>query len=389
MNKVDIIIAGAGISGLLIGHELSKKLSILILEKQEEEPIPKYWVTQNNLQVEPEIKKNIDVLFTEMDFISHEFEKYSLTGDYALWNTNKLCNYLKSSINKNGGKIQYNHRVYSYSLKKNHIKVYANNRTYESKILIDCMGFQSPIVHTHSMIKTLGFHYLYGKSLKLNTAIKPICLANVVLQKEAEYIEVFPNSKGEAHVAIIKPVKKIGNLNQVKNNFDFIINKSVYSKYFQKSSGSEPELGGIVPVGIIKKKALERIFFYGESAQYNPASTGTCLTRLFCNYKTVAKFIHDSIVTDKLTAKSLSNYPSNFNRLSTKFQINLFKDMLSWNSVKFRNFLRMLEVLPDESVNDFLFEEIKFSHFTDMPTVLQLIKSKQVLWIKPLLKSLF
>ncbi len=388
MTRADIIIAGAGISGLLLGYELSKYLSILILEKQEEKPQTKYWVTLNNIDIDSNIKEFVDVQFDSMEFISHEFEKYSLKGDYLLWDTDKLCEYLKTFIRNNNGKILYNHRVYSKSIKESYIEVFANATSFKSQILIDCMGYYSPIVHTHHMAKILGYHYLYGKTLKLKQNINPVCLANVMLQKQAAYLEIFPDSKQGAHVTIIKPISKLQSLNHLKEEFNFIISKSAYSKYFEDDQDKQLPLGGVVPVGLIRKKALNRVFLYGESAQHNPAATGTCLSRLFKNYKKVAAHLVDKINQQDFSAKSLSSLPSDYNRLSSNFQINLFKEMLSWNSVKFSKFLKMLDCLPNESVNDFLFDEIKLSHFADINTVLKLLRSGQYLWIKPFLKSL-
>ncbi len=117
LHDFDVVIAGAGISGLVLGSELSKHISVLILEKQKEDLIPlKYWLTPFSCLTEnPHFKDCVNARYTQMRFISYDDKEFQLLGDYVLWDPDKLIDSLKYRILSSGGQIKYSYRFYTYS----------------------------------------------------------------------------------------------------------------------------------------------------------------------------------------------------------------------------------------------------------------------------------
>ena|SRR5258708_26217535 len=196
-TQFDVVIAGAGVSGLLIASELSTQKKVLVIETKKELQTTKYWVTLKScMESDTELIAFVDTYFKHMDFADTHQNKFRLKGDYALWNTISLMGYLKQKILRNNGEIKFDQRFCSYKTKTNAIEIFANDQCYTAKLFIDCMGYNSPLILAKDMIRFKGFYLLYGAKLKLKQAIDPICLSNVMLHKSPKYFEVFPCSKG-------------------------------------------------------------------------------------------------------------------------------------------------------------------------------------------------
>src|ERR1035437_7768445 len=117
----DVIIAGAGISGLLIASELSKSFSVLIIESKDELEINKFWVTLKScLNSNLHLKNYVDSYFNNMEFSDAYQNSYKLTGEYILWKTPELLDYLTNSVLSNKGKIYFSQRFCGYRTEKSH-----------------------------------------------------------------------------------------------------------------------------------------------------------------------------------------------------------------------------------------------------------------------------
>ena len=390
MESYDVIIAGAGISGLLLGKDLSKSFSVLILEKSSEnQQVSKYWVTPFScLSINPELSDCVDNTYKHMNFISHDEKVFQVFGDYALWNPDKLCTFLKKEIISNGGEIRYSHRFYNFSLKSNSIIIYANEKKIEAKLLVDCMGHASPLIYLNKSFKFYGYFMLYGGILPLRKGVDPAIMANVSVAKRPQYLEIFPTANNWANVAIIKPVSQIDSLSKLKEDFAFITQKSHYSDYFLESANYQ-ELQGIVSIGSCNRSAMDRILFFGEAGHIQPAATNTCLTKLLMHHKTYSAFIAEQVSTQKLKKCDLLKHPVTINHFSRKLQINFYKEIQKWDSFSFSKFIDLLYCLDDKTLNDFMFDEITPNYFFEASRLWRVIKSGNYIWLKPFLKSLF
>jgi len=256
----DIIILGSGIAGLLLGSELSSKCKVLILEKEKQIPIQKYWLTDlKNAPVNSELLSCVDSEYSFMDFISYNFINYRLKGNYALWNTNKLTDFLKNIVlsSTTSSTVITNLKFFTYQNLDNVIQVYASDLKFNCKILIDCMGSSSPLIYAKNVVNICGFYLMYGAVLNTKAKIEPIGLHNINVNKNPLYLEVFPTKNNNAYVTIILPQKKIKNaITTLKEDFDFIIKKSFYSKYFYEDYADV--LYGIIPAGNRKYFFLRR-----------------------------------------------------------------------------------------------------------------------------------
>lgn len=387
-EEFDIIISGAGIAGLLIASELSATKKVLVIESNPTLQLSKYWVTLKTcVDLNPELTPCADNYFEHMDFGDSSRNLFRLTGDYLLWDTEKLTCFLKNKILINNSQIRFDQRFCGYNTIRNGIEVYVNDNCYQARLFIDCMGHNSPLVLAKDMIRIKGYYLLYGARLKLREPIDPICLSNVMLHKNPRYFEIFPTSNNEAFTTIIYPTKSITDMKGLGADFKFITSKSVYAKYFDTTAPGN-KLWGIVPVGTIRRKALDHIFFFGESAQSNPAASGTGLTRLLIHYKNVANFLVDKFNNNDLSEQSLSASPVVLNSFIRKLQLYAFKDILSWNSDSYAKFISIINHVDHKIINNFLFGDLKSNDLITRRNILSLLKRKNFFLARPLLRAI-
>lgn len=384
----DIIIAGAGISGLLLASQLSPKFRILLIEEKDDIQFNKYWVTLKEcLTLNPFLNTCIDNEFHEMLFADAYGNNYFIKGEYILWNTVKLLSYLKNKVLENGSNILFSERFCGYREEKNHIKIFSNNRKSKAKLFVDCMGYGSPLVLAEGMMSLKGYYLLYGSKLKLKKDIAPICLSNYLLSEKPKYFEVFPTGRNEAYAAILQPSLHLNHMNEIAKDFDFFIKKSIYSTCFDQKN--YVVFKGIVPVGSIRKKSLNRIMFFGESAQNHPAATGTCLTRLLINHKSITDFIEKKIHEDKLTSRDLSEAPEIMNSFVRNLQLRAYMELLSCKSRKFSEYIKHIPNISDEILNKFIFGSLEAKDFFQKKRIRKIFMIRNLRLLSTLIKSFY
>ncbi len=363
MRSYDVIIAGSGISGLLLGAFLSSELNVLILEKESFVPRNKYWLTDEQCANEHKnLSECIETIYESMDYIAYDGTKATVTGNSILWNTDRLVELLYNIIRKNGGVIETECSIYSIWNEKKNVRVKASNEDFSTRLLIDCMGNSSPLVLAKQTVSIVGRYSVAGAIMETAPDISPIALQNVMLQKKPSYLEVFPRNDNKAYVAMIAPSVREDRTKEIMKHLHFVTTQTDMAEMFLSVDG--PPLIGTVPVGIVKKPCLNRVFFFGEAGQCNPSCSATALTRMLYSVKETSKLLSQKIQADTLTKKDLKEccYLSN-SRLNRKIQMSFFKQVLKFNSDKFRQLVVEMDKHPDKLVNDLIFSTYRFSPF--------------------------
>jgi flavin-dependent dehydrogenase len=363
MLSIDVVVAGGGVSGLLIASALAPKCSVLLLEQSDSIPRNKYWLTNEKpVSKNPHFETCIDRRYDYLDYTAYDGLTASVRGKYCLWDTEKLLGQLTQEIISHGGQILTGHRLYSLSYKKNGIIIHANSKVIQARLLVDCMGFGSPLVGAKNIATITGYYILHGYEVGIREDVRPIGLDNVVIDKYPAFFELFPTSKGTAHASIILPSRQFKTTRSIKGELSFILQKSHHSENIMwDSAGKQKPYFGIVPVGRLHEPVSERIVFFGEAGQANPAASATGLTRMLHTYQELAMSIEDCLRQDTLGRKSLSRaIPQYMTRLNRVFQESLFESLLSYNSDDFRRLVEELKNYPDDAVNDLIFAEFDF-----------------------------
>ncbi len=224
------------------------------------------------------------------------------------------------------------------------------------------MGFGSPLVGANDVATITGYYILHGCEVGLRRDIRPIALDNVVIDRRPAYFELFPNSKGTAHASIILPSRHHTPGRSIKGELNFILQKSHYSEQVAwDPSRPQQSYFGIIPVGRLHRPALDRIVFFGEAGQANPATSATGLTRMLHTYRELASGIVNCLNRNTLGQKHLLRaIPPYMTRMNRRLQESLFEGLLSSNSDDFRRLVQDLREYPDDVINDLVFAAFDF-----------------------------
>jgi len=121
-----------------------------------------------------------------------------------------------------------------------------------------------------------GYYILHGCEVEVSRNVRPIALDNVVVNRNPAFFELFPTSKATAHAAIILPSRTYKPERSLQKEFFFILNRSHYAEQIRgEIVRGKKSYFGIVPVGRLHRPALDRIVFFGEAGQANPAASAT------------------------------------------------------------------------------------------------------------------
>jgi 2-polyprenyl-6-methoxyphenol hydroxylase-like FAD-dependent oxidoreductase len=392
MYSPDVVVAGGGVAGLLIASSLASKFSVILLEQNDSLPQNKYWLTDAKaLAVDAQFEACLDRRYNEIDFVAYDGLTATISGNYCLWNTEQLIGLLSKRLLTNGGKILTGYTLYSFKNETNTICIRANAVTFQAKLLIDCMGFGSPIVGAKHVATITGYYVLYGSEIAINDDIKPVALDNVVLNSNPAFFELFPTSKATAHAAIILPSRSFKPERSLQKEFSFILNKSHYAANVRQENTSRVNQSyfGVVPVGRLHSPALDRIVFFGEAGQANPAASATGLTRMLRTYRDLSAGLETCLRSDRLMQRHLLRVmPTYMTPMNRSFQESLFESLLSFDSDRFRQLVEELGAYPDNVVNDLLFAEFDFRSPKALQLALDAVRRPRSVLGRNVLKSI-
>lgn len=376
-ESYDVIVLGAGIAGLLIGAELSKQARVLVLEKESAVPRSKYWLTSaESLEVNPELRPCLDRICPSMDLIAHDLTLHRCAGAFPLWNTGKLVDRLARRICERG-ELRLGAKFHSYRHVANGVEVFAGPATVHGRLVIDCMGHASPIVAAKSLLEVKGYYLLLNAVVPLAREFPEIALYNLALASRPSFFEAFYTSDGHAHVAIIAPSRTPVFTRPLRDDLLFALNQSSYAENFVVDEKRLSLSRGVVPVGRMRTRALDRVVFFGEAGQTNPASSSTTLTRILLCHKGFASALAALLEADRLTARDLGGIGAkSMPAFSREFQLHLFDDILRWTSDGWRELVREMSVMPPQMLVDAIFADLRLRDVLTVPVLSAMFRNR-------------
>jgi hypothetical protein len=161
----------------------------------------------------------------------------------------------------------------------------------------------------------------------------------------------------------------------------FILRKSHYSKQIVLEPHQlRKSYFGIVPVGRLHTPALDRILFFGEAGQSNPAATATALTRMLLVYQELAATILFCLEKDKFRREQLVNaIPECMTPMNRRFQEVLFDSLITFNSDDFRRLVLEMKDYPPDIINDMIFAKFNFRRARIMRVAVDALRGNSVL----------
>jgi len=385
----DIVILGAGIAGLLLASEFSRRYSVVVLEKEPRIPNRKYWVTsKKSVDQNPELAHLVDSELPYMDITAYDLTFCRAHGPFPMWDSDRLLAHLVDSVKSSRGEIVTGARFYSYYTDGERLVIHAGPQRYRATLVVDCMGFSSPIVAAKNIYRIAGYYFLTGARVSLKEPIEPIAFYNLSLDRHPRYLEVFPTRSGDAHATIIMPASNLQTNRGLQSEFNFAMHQSHLSRYFEPRAKPRQVYGGIVPVGSLSRRSLNNLFIFGEAGQVNPAATATGFTRMLCIYKSTAHALAECLETGRLSARELERAaPKSMTAFNRRIQLSTFRAMQNWTSDGFRELVRELATVPKDLLRDMLFGELSPKRLLSVAGIISAAKSRDHILLRHALRA--
>lgn len=296
MKSFDIIIIGAGLSGLSLTLEILKRTNkkILILEKKKKLVkdknfcfwnFPQNYFTNQSDTTWRSIKikeKNKTLIKTDEDFY------YCHLSSKTFYRN--CMNLIRS--NKNA-KILFDQKIYSTISNDTKVLVNSNNNIFKTELLFDS--------RPKKIVKNKLLQHFYG--------VEVTSKRNIFKENEVTLMDLQP-SKLKTHFFYVLPYKK--NKALIENTYfsKTIMSKNRYkiqiAEYLKKSFPNETfkigfEEFGIIPMYKIKEDTNknDKIIKIGTSANWVRISTG---------YSFQNSFYNSRIIVDKILKKKKNKY---------------------------------------------------------------------------------
>ena len=299
MESFDIIIAGGGPAGMSAAAELSKNFKILLIEKKKPGTTQSTWYSYEDRAEKYQLEEAIAVRTNYIKFTAPTVEHF-MRDNCVIFDHDKVLQIWMDRAEAKGTVIKQE-AFLSYKKHDAGVNVTTDKGVYSSKLLIDCMGINSPIVQENKLIKRKDAWVIYGAKMKNVTFENPYQLEYLPLNDEENtYIGIHPHSETETNIYAFQGRKNtVGNPDDLREKFEEVIAD------IQPNAKRISTLRGTIVSGTLKKYALDRVIFFGSSGMLNPDGCGMGFNQILMKHQIFAEGIQKVMETDSLDQKSL------------------------------------------------------------------------------------
>lgn len=354
----DVIIIGAGPAGLAIGSKLSKKHRVLILEQSTSgNPADtKDWTTEKGFLTTIGLGDFISSIYKKCSIRSILGNQFFVKDNFVTVDGKKLLTHFEDIIKSDHGEI-IEHCEFESILENGPEKVLVktNKGIFSCRIVIDCSGYKSKIAPKTGLYEKVFYFPVYGGEyrIKLNKE-EPNLVASITKRYPMYYLDVFPVTERKCVFYTFQylPSPKEPKLLAKMHSFHL---KNSYLKDRIASKKKVKRIFGIIPMGLMKANAIDRISFFGDSALMPGAVTGSGFTNIIRHYQKYSEHISECLDNNKLSGNELNYKYSALETTNRKIQYILGSIIAKTRPAKYNQFVDFLRSLPNEIVVDLLF----------------------------------
>ncbi len=367
----DVIIFGAGASGLAVASELSKELKVLVFDRKRDlKECTKSWLI-------PDVAISIGGAEDILPFMKNGVKRFladTYQGVDVQWQANykyhfaeehQLLGYWGKQLNKNGSEILLDCWYEDSFISDSGVVVRTSKGEFKGKLLIDASGGHTPLRERHSRSKDLYWWSVCGAIVDF-----PDGLPEGMEVGDYQLWQTFrdTNADGDASLFDGRPVWEYEVLDEksafvfifylepariphddMEKVFEHVFRNEASTKDFHNASVREVKYGWYPSGGPHSQQiASDRVAFIGSAACWtSPCGWGASF--IVANYKGYARELVKAVKQDALDRKSLnklihpssrSRYEVLFDQLATHFlsfasadQLNSFIELFDPNGM--------------------------------------------------------
>jgi flavin-dependent dehydrogenase len=277
---VDVIVVGAGATGLLYAERLSREFEVAVVEKRNDLStdkswwVPKQWLHKEKLDkyITNEIR-NIGVSCNDREVV----RKLPVGDICACIDEDKFFKEYVQSIKSNGGKFFVGSAVTSFDVSKDYVEVITETGTViKGRLVLDCSGVDSIFVEREKNFKHDFYWNVFGK---LYSGVKDIGNTSFLIRCYRSlgghhkggkvFINDVPEGGSKYTPWLHFVSRRRFSVDEMRNMYKGIVNLP-YLRDKLEGAKEVKEKFGWIPARDLKSRSRDRILSLGEAGGLAP-----------------------------------------------------------------------------------------------------------------------
>lgn len=371
----DVIIVGAGPSGLSVGSDLSKNLKVLVLDKKPEIHTDRSWFVPSlaiadKPDISPYLYTGVRRFLTWTYATPQRAWEAQLEGGYVYVKEQEILRYWGSEIEKNGSKLLLNTLYQDHEVHDDRVTVSTDKGDFTARLLVDASGVNSLILPKYNLTDhSLYYWSIYGCIAKHPNGIGDMQVGDYMLWGTFKDT----NAKLETSLSDGRPVWEYEILNEntsfplilylrkeripvdvMKPEFEHILRKEKITAAFHDVEVESWKYGWYPSGGLTQQLSADRVAFIGDAGSWT-TPCGWGMGFILNNYRHYAARLTEAVQKDRLSKDHLvefvsfnshARYEILMNQLATHFLAHASASQLD----KFINFFTEVNFLICEKI---------------------------------------
>lgn len=344
-ESFDCIVIGAGPAGLSLGSVLSENHRVLVIEKGDR-PHTNEWFTKEEYIIKNGFSGFISCSFDKSILeTSIEGNRYVYNGPYVNVDGPALMENLRNAVLENGGEVHFGEEFLDCSVDDRGVSVDTSLGSYRTALLVDASGNSSKLSKRYRIRNKTIFYSLYGEKYRGSLAPEDVNMLSVYDRKSfpLSFFEALPCGDDEYYSFTFHLAGRPSTAEVLEKQHVFNMD------YFCR--GELPErkdsFYGVIPLGSAGKRAVDRIYFYGDAVNLASSFSGSGFTEIMKTFRKTAAHLHVCLTSGRLGADELNDIPDPREMYNREFNIFI---SLALKNFRFNDFAMLVEsmsLLPD------------------------------------------
>ncbi len=353
-STFDVAIVGGGPAGLAIASELSARFRVLVLEKGVAGATDRFWF------VPPDVLDDKTRQFSYGGVTRFLTRTYSMNGNDLAWRAKLFASYpyirdheilghWSEVIRSNGALIRDHCSYLDHETDADGVSVSTDCGTFRARMLIDCSGYDSPIVNKYGIDRSDFYWWsVYGAIGTHPDGLGGLQVGDYMMWQT--FADADPGSlndgkpvfeyeiiDGQSSFSLILYLRKVRmDKEAMKAEYYRVLREEGSTADFHTVQVTSERWGWYPSGGISQQIAEERVAFAGDAACWT-TPCGWGMTFILDNYRFFSEKIAECLTNDTLDRESLlgashyrlnDKYEITTNMLATHFLANASTDEL-------------------------------------------------------------
>jgi 2-polyprenyl-6-methoxyphenol hydroxylase-like FAD-dependent oxidoreductase len=346
METFDVLIAGAGPAGLSLAAELAGSARVCLLERDAPCHTTATWYSYLDRVRDHGLDEAIAFRSDRVVFRSRN-EEHAMRDECVVLDHHRMLRlWLNRAVDGGAAMVRGGYR--SHRADETGVTVQTTAGALRARVLIDCMGPQSPIVAANRLIRRKDAWVLWGARIALPPGSRKPEIEYYPLGDEANtYVGVHPFSETERNVYVFQGrTNTLGEPEQLRPVFEAML-----AEQFPGARILAP-LRGCISSGVLRRYALDRVLFFGAAGMMNPEAIGMGFNEVLRQVRGVAAGVRRALADNRLDARTLERVALNqrdretlyFQRVIGAFSLHFVRSSSKWDGG-----VRWLNLLGEQS----------------------------------------